>query len=81
MLKKEFLTKEEINNGNLLELKTEMNGKKAHVLIEDKDGIIFANLYIWGPAYESYFLIGNFGYCDKKLFEEWIEEDVAELKK
>ena len=81
MLKKEFLTSEEINNGSLLELRAKFNGKNAYVLTEENDGIIFANLYIWGPAYESYFLIGKFGYCDRQLFEEWIEKDAADLKK
>jgi hypothetical protein len=78
MIKKQFMTIEEMVSEGFCKLKTLANGKDVYVLIEDNNGIIQANLYIWGPAFESYFLVGALGYCDMDLFEMYIEKDVEE---
>ncbi|BDA71795.1 hypothetical protein CAL7716_059610 [Calothrix sp. PCC 7716] len=78
ILKYEFVEEHEITERGLRQLNFKFNDKFAYVLIEHCDHSYKAHLYIWGPAYDAYFLLGAMEYHSLEALEENMEREMRE---
>jgi hypothetical protein len=77
-MKYEFMDEQQIIEQGFRKLQFKINDRDAYVLIEHKNHLVYANLYIWGPAYECYFLKGAIKYQSLEALEENMEKEIKE---